>query len=113
MKRGRNYQSHAFEQVFQEYGIEHRLTQFRHPWTNGEVERMNRTIKQATIKTYHYETIDSLRRHLYDFLNAYNFAQRLKILRFLTSIQKILDEFQQKPHLFYTNPSHYSLGLRI
>lgn len=113
MKRGRNYQSHAFEQVCQEYNIEHRLTQFRHPWTNGQVECMNRTIKQATVKTYHYETIDSLKRHLYDFLNAYNFAQRLKILRFLNPMQKILEEFQQKPHLFYTNPSHYSLGLSI
>ncbi len=31
MKRGLNYQSHAFEQVCQEYNIEHRLTQFKHP----------------------------------------------------------------------------------
>jgi hypothetical protein len=31
----------------QENGIEHRLTKFKHPWTNGQVERMNRTIKEA------------------------------------------------------------------
>ncbi|WP_374700420.1 MULTISPECIES: integrase core domain-containing protein [Cobetia] len=30
------------------YGIEHRLTRPFHPWTNGQVERMNRTIKEAT-----------------------------------------------------------------
>jgi hypothetical protein len=24
-----------------------------HPWTNGQVERMNRTIKDATFKRYH------------------------------------------------------------
>jgi IS30 family transposase len=44
---------HDFEKVCQEYSIEHRLPQFRHPWTNGQVERRNKTIKQATVKTYH------------------------------------------------------------
>ena len=29
--------------------IDHRLTKPKHPWTNGQVERMNRTIKDATI----------------------------------------------------------------
>jgi len=102
---------HCFALVCQEYGIEHRLTQIRHPWTNGQVERMNRTIKQATVKTYHYDTIDALKRHLYDFLNAYNFVQKLKTLRFLSPMQKILAEFQNKPTLFHSNPHHYSLGL--
>ena len=58
--------------------IEHRLTKPRHPWTNGQVERMNRTIKEATVKRYHYDTHDQLRRHLADFVAAYNFARRLK-----------------------------------
>lgn len=57
MKRRRNYRSHVFKEIYQEYGIEHRLTKFNHPWANGQVERMNRTIKQATVKTYHYDTI--------------------------------------------------------
>ncbi len=30
-------------------GIERRLTKPNHPWTNGQVERMNRTIKDATV----------------------------------------------------------------
>src|SRR3954447_12082870 len=32
-----------------------RFTKINHPWTNGQVERMNRTIKDATVKRYHYE----------------------------------------------------------
>ena len=61
-------------------GIEHRLTKPNHPWTNGQVERMNRTIKDATVKRYHYDSHDHLRTHLSDFLDAYNYAHRLKTL---------------------------------
>src|ERR1700681_4844702 len=60
--------------------IEHRLTKFKHPWTNGQVERMNRTIKDATVRRFYYDTHGSLRAHLATFLDAYNFAKRLKSL---------------------------------
>jgi transposase InsO family protein len=33
--------------------IDHRLTKPKHPWTNGQVERMNRTIKDATVKRFY------------------------------------------------------------
>jgi transposase InsO family protein len=64
--------------------IEHRLTKPNRPWTNGQVERMNRTIKDATVKRYHYDSHDQLRCHLSDFLDAYNYARRLKTLNGLT-----------------------------
>jgi Integrase core domain len=51
---------------------------------NGQVERMDRTIKQATVKRYFYESHDQLRTHLRDFVSAYNFARRLKTLKGLT-----------------------------
>lgn len=38
------YMTHMFDMRCQENGIEHRLTKIKHPWTNGQVERMNRTI---------------------------------------------------------------------
>ena len=47
------YTTHVFDMLCCENGIEHRLTGIRHPWTNGQVERMNRTIKEATVKRYH------------------------------------------------------------
>ena len=72
---------HIFDRVCREHGIEHRLTKIKHPWTNGQVERMNRTIKEATVKRFHYDDHDQLRRHLADFVLAYNFGRRLKTLR--------------------------------
>ncbi|SEO30191.1 Integrase core domain-containing protein [Paracoccus alcaliphilus] len=39
---------------------------------------MNRTIKEATVKRFHYESHDQLRRTLEDFIHAYNFGRSLK-----------------------------------
>jgi transposase InsO family protein len=44
--------AHAFEYACAQNDIDHRLTKPRQPWTNGQVERMNRTIKDATVKRY-------------------------------------------------------------
>lgn len=72
---------------------------------------MNRTLKDAIIKQYHYDTVSQLKQHLADFLNAYNCAKKLKSLRFLTSMEKILLEWKNKPQLSHSNPHHYSVGL--
>src|SRR3954447_24601254 len=56
--------THMFDLRCREHGIEHRFTKINHPWTNGQVERMNRTIKDATVKRYHYDDHNQLRRHL-------------------------------------------------
>src|SRR6516164_9369921 len=74
------FHAHAFEYACALKDINHRLTKPKHPWTNGQVERMNRTIKDATVKRYFYQTHDQLRAHLRDFVDAYNFARRLKTL---------------------------------
>ncbi|MFM7444338.1 MAG: DDE-type integrase/transposase/recombinase, partial [Tabrizicola sp.] len=57
-----------FDMICEANGIEHRLTKPNRPWTNGQVERMNRTIKEATVKRFHYDSHDQLRTHLADFL---------------------------------------------
>ena len=67
----RGFLIHIFERVCLENGIEHRLTEPYHPWTNGQAERMVRTIKEATVKAFHYASINELRRHVRDWLTAY------------------------------------------
>ena len=81
---------HMFDMRCRENGIEHRLTKIKHPWTNGQVERMNRTIKEATVKRYHYDRHEQLKTHLSDFINAYNYARRLKTLKGLTPYEFIV-----------------------
>ena len=72
---------------------------------------MNRTIKEATVRTYHYDGHAQLREHLSAFLNAYNFAKRLKTLTGLTSYQFICSCWQKEPERFKTNPHRLSSGL--
>lgn len=67
---------------------------------------MNRTIKDATVKGFHYESHDQLRRHLDDFVAAYNFARRLKRLRGLTPYEFICKARADQPERFTQNPHH-------
>ena len=102
---------HPFDRTCVRHDIEHRLTKPNHPWTNGQVERMNRTIKDATVKRYHYDSHDQLRRHLGDFISAYNFARRLKTLSGLTPYEYICKIWTNEPQRFTVNPLHQMPGL--
>lgn len=107
------YMTHMFDMRCQENGIEHRLTKIKHPWTNGQVERMNRTIKEATVKRYHYDSHSQFKRHLGDFITAYNFARRLKTLKGLTPFEFICKCWTKEPERFRLNPIHQMPGLNI
>jgi transposase InsO family protein len=105
------YMTHMFAMRCRENGIEHRFTKLNHPWTNGQVERINRTIKDATVKRYHYDSHQQLRRHLGDFVAAYNFGRRLKTLKGLTPYEHICKCWTSEPHRFNLNPIHHMPGL--
>ncbi len=49
-KRHKYAFQHIFDRACEENDIEHRLTKVSHPWTNGQVECMNKTLKNATVK---------------------------------------------------------------
>ncbi|MGO7755730.1 integrase core domain-containing protein, partial [Rhizobium ruizarguesonis] len=64
IENGEIFRAHAFEYNCAKNDIEHRTTKPKHPGTNGQVERMNRTIKDATVKRCYYESQDQLSQHL-------------------------------------------------
>ena len=82
--------AHIFGRVCAERGVEHRLTKPYHPWTNGQAERMVRTIKEATVR--------GAEAHLMEPDGCTHFT--------------ILDAIAvEKPELFIRQPSHDMLGL--
>ncbi len=101
---GEPFWVHAFECTSAINDIEHRTIKVKHPWTNGQVERMNRTIKDTTVRRFYYEGHDQLRQHLADFVAAYNFGRRLKTLKGLTPYEFVCKAWASQPECFTLDP---------
>lgn len=101
---------HIFDRICIEHGIEHHLTDSYHPWTNGQSERMNRTIKDETVKVFHGEDVVSLKAHVLAFVTAHNFAKYLKVLRWKTLFQTIGHAWTSDSNRFRIDPRLLIIG---
>ena len=90
--------AHIFDRVCAENG------------TNGQAERMNRTVKEATIKSFHYLNLESLKAHVLAFVSAYNFAKHLKALRWKTPFEAVCHAWTTTPDIHKLNPRHLIPG---
>ena len=72
---------------------------------------MVRTIKETIVKSFHYASINELRRHVRDWLTAYNFGKQLKALKFRTPYEAVEKLWKSKPDIFIVKPNHHRLGL--
>ena len=95
---------HVLDRVCKAHGIEHWLTKRYHPWTNGQAERMKRTVKDATVQAFHYAGLVALQAHVLAFVQAYDFAKHLKALRWRTPCEAICDAWRREPERFRINP---------
>ena len=102
---------HSFDALCTDHHIEHRLTKFKHPWTNGQVEVTNRVLKQYTTKAYFYEDLEELKKHMMTFVLYYNHQRKLKSLKYQTPFDIIISEFERDKSNFHHNPNHMLLGL--
>jgi len=104
---GETKKIHDFTVYCMSKGIEHRLTKIKHPWTNGMVERMNGTVKEATVKRFIYEDFVEIESHLKRFQDYWNYYKKHKVLG-LKTIPEVLKEWHDKqPNLFRV--SYYQL----
>jgi hypothetical protein len=71
---------------------------------------MNWTVKDATVKVFHYGTLESLSAHVQAFVRAYNFAKHLKRLRWRTPFQAICEAWAKDPVPFKINLHHLIPG---
>lgn len=60
----------------------------------------------ATLKIFHYPDIESLKAQILAFVKTYNFAKRLKALRWKTPFEAIGQAWTKDPSIFNINPRH-------
>ena len=67
--------------------------------------------KEELWHRYYYTSPGQLREHLQAFIEAYNFAKRLKAIGGLTPWEFIVKEWKLDPKSFKTKPDPYNVGL--
>jgi len=71
--------NHKFEKTCKRHGIKHTTTKVKHPWTNGYVERLNKTLLDefysVVFRKKRYESIDQLQVDLDNFMDYYNYRR--------------------------------------
>jgi transposase-like protein len=96
------------DEICIEKSIEHRLTAPFTPKTNGMVERVNKTIKDNTIKINKYENVEQMKTNLDDFLITYNTVKRhaglRKELNVKTPLNAVYKWYELEPEIFKENP---------
>jgi hypothetical protein len=100
-----------FDMICEAIDIEHRLAKPNYPWIDGQVDRMNRTIKEATVKRFRYGNHDQFWTHLAGFVAAYNVARRLKALSGLAPCKHLAEIRISEPGHFIVDPIYQTLGL--
>jgi len=51
-------------------------------------------VKDATVETFHYDDVESLKAHVLSFVSAYKFAKHLEALKWKTPFQSICDAWK-------------------
>jgi transposase-like protein len=86
---------HPFDVICKENKIEHRTIKFKHPWTNGMVERFNGKIKSNVFRRYMFVDRDDMEKRLIQYLNRYNFEVRLKQIEYMTPANYLEKKFNR------------------
>lgn len=84
---------HPFDKLCKENKIQHRTIQFKHPWTNGMVERFNGKVKSKVLKRFLFANEVDLKERLIWYLNYYNFEVKLKQLGYKTPAEYLETKF--------------------
>ncbi len=92
-KKRKTDRVHPFVELCKINKIRHRTIKFKHPWTNGMIERFNGKIKSKVFHRYLFENVEDLNTKIIDYVNDYNFNIPLKGLKFKTPAEYLKENF--------------------
>lgn len=111
-------EEHEYEMLLDTLGIKHRRTKVRTPWTNGFVERFNRTILEeflsVAFRRKWYYSVEQLQKDLDEWLRHYNFSRSHQGYRLNgnTPASVLLDMAKRPKLLTCDLTKNYSGGVR-
>jgi hypothetical protein len=73
---------------------------------------MNRTIKEATVRRYHYDSHQQLEAHLADFVSAYNFGTQAKDLEGAHTLRVHLQNLDKRAKTIQARSSPSNAGTK-
>ena len=71
---------------------------------------MSRTVKEATVKAFHDQDLESLKAQVLAFVSAYNFDKHLKAIRWKTPFEAICQAWTKTPDIFKLDARHLIPG---
>lgn len=83
-----------FTQACVAFGIKHKKTKIKHPWTNGQAEITVKLVKKDTIWQRFYRDYREIEADFRRWQIDYNLNRRLKSLKGLTPYRKTLEYYQ-------------------
>lgn len=109
---------HEYELLLDTVGIKHRRTKVRTPWTNGFVERFNRTVLEeflsVAFRRKWYYSVEQLQKDLDEWLTHYNFNRTHQGYRLKGSTPaSVLLNMTNRPKLLTCDLTiNYSAGVK-
>lgn len=100
---------HPFVQEVERSGARCRATKIKHPWTNGLVERMNQTVKNATVYRHRYRNYREAELAIQNFVRIYNTHRKHSSLNRKTPFQVTMEWYEKKPEIFRYNPNQLNI----
>jgi transposase InsO family protein len=95
--------NHEFEKTCKKLGIKHTTTKVKHPWTNGYVERLNKTLLDefysVAFRKKRYESIEELQIDLDNFMDYYNYRRTHQGYKLKKNDYRIPAEAHLQKHL--------------
>ena len=93
-----------FDRVCAGNGIEHKRGKPCHPWTNGQTERRERTVKDATFNTSPYRSLEGPKADVIASVSARDLAKHLEAPGWKTHFDAVCHAGAVTPGIFQLIP---------
>ncbi|PSO42870.1 hypothetical protein BRC19_03585 [Candidatus Saccharibacteria bacterium QS_5_54_17] len=103
--RGGARKTADFTAYCQSLGIAHRLTQFRHPWTNGLAENTVKQIKTNTTQYHHLADYFQAEACIDAYVLYHNYRKRHRALGWRTSYETVCSWYEYRRDIFRSDPA--------